>query len=38
MNISFVDKMKKVRAISVRISAKSVVNGISASKISYYLH
>jgi len=37
MSICFVDKMKKVRAISVRISAKSVFDGIGASKISYYL-
>ncbi len=35
MNICFVDKMKKVRATSIRISANSLFNGIGASKISY---
>jgi hypothetical protein len=38
MNNCYVDRMNKIRAISVRISANSLFNGISASKIVYFQH
>lgn len=35
MNICLFGRMNKIRPISVRISANSAFNGISASKIKY---
>lgn len=36
MNICLFGNMKKIRPISVRISANYTFNGISASKIKYF--
>lgn len=36
MNNCYIDRMSKVRATSVRISANSEFNGIGASKIRYF--
>ncbi|SMC26586.1 hypothetical protein SAMN02745134_02891 [Clostridium acidisoli DSM 12555] len=37
MSICFVNRMEKIRAISTKISATLEFNGISASKIGYFV-
>ena len=35
MKVCYVDKMQKIMAVSTKISAKTEINGRSASKIAY---